>query len=92
MILGFILSMLACGSPPARPAETREVRLRVEGMACEACAQSIESALDRAPGVEDATVDFGATTAVVRFDGSRTGATELERVIDGLGFEASVLP
>ncbi|MBA2322344.1 MAG: heavy-metal-associated domain-containing protein [Deltaproteobacteria bacterium] len=74
------------------PADVRELRLRVDGMACDSCAQSIEQALDGATGVEDATVDFATSSAVVRFDTRRTDAATLERVVDGLGFEATVTP
>jgi Cu+-exporting ATPase len=82
--------LLACGEPPADPADVREVRLQVDGMACDSCAERIEKTLERATGVQDATVDFGTSSAVVRFDGSRTDEAALERVVDDLGFDASM--
>lgn len=92
MIPLVLILTLGCGAPPPAAADLREVRLEVKGMSCDSCAQSIEKALDGTAGVQDATVEFDTTSAVVRFDGSRTDPAKLERVIDDLGFEASVIP
>ena len=90
MSFALVLWMISCRTAPADPANVQELRLHVDGMACDSCAKTIEEALDGATGVEDATVDFATSTAVVRFDASRTDPAKLEHVVDELGFEASV--
>ncbi len=87
-----LVRLAACGTTPADPANIRELRLHVDGMACDSCARRIEKTLDGATGVEDATVDFATSTAIVRFDASRTDPVKLEHVVDELGFEAAVPP
>ena len=66
--------------------ETAEVILRVEGMSCQACAQSIERALRRTDGVADAHVNFATGSATVRYHPSRASVTDLIRAIEGAGY------
>lgn len=43
----------------------KKATLKLEGMSCASCAQSIEKALKRARGVEQAQVNFAAEKAYV---------------------------
>jgi len=63
--------------------------LRVEGMDCASCAAKIEERLARLPGVESATVYFGAAKAAVSHDPEQCSAEDIIRAIRGLGYKAS---
>ncbi|MDO4388978.1 MAG: heavy-metal-associated domain-containing protein [Eubacteriales bacterium] len=61
--------------------------IQMEELVCPMCAQKIETALRKAPGVISATVLYNASKAKVEFDETQTGLEELMRVITGLGYE-----
>ncbi len=48
--------------------------LRIKGMTCDGCAQTIRRGLGREPGVRTVSVDFKAGRARVRFDPEATDA------------------
>ena len=60
--------------------------IQLEELVCPMCAQKIETALKKAPGVIDASVLYNASKAKVEYDESLTDAAALERVITGLGY------
>jgi len=71
------------------PGETRVI-LNVEGMHCAACASRVEKALQKAPGVRDATVNFGAETATVHMAAADADVEELISAVEDAGYAASV--
>ena len=66
---------------------TQRVDLPVEGMTCAACANRIGRSLGKLHGVADADVNLATERAVVRFDPSVVGITELRAVIESLGYQ-----
>jgi Cu+-exporting ATPase len=67
---------------------TRELRIGVGGMSCASCVARVEQAIERQSGVESATVNLAAETAVVRFDQAET--PELIEAVRGAGYEPVV--
>jgi P-type Cu+ transporter len=67
------------------------VDLPVLGMHCAACAARIEKALNEAPGVSGAGVNFATARATVRYDPAVTGPEMLRDAVRGQGYDA-VLP
>lgn len=67
--------------------QVKPTTLAVSGMACGACARTIERVLSRVPGVEGATVDFDHGVAIV--NGS-AGARDLIGAVEAAGYGASV--
>ena len=57
-----------------------------EELVCPMCAQKIETALKKAPGVQSAAVLYNASKAKVEFDEAQTDLKTLEGVIEGLGY------
>ncbi len=53
---------------------------------CPMCAQKIETALQKAPGVKSATVLYNASKAKVEFDETQISLETLESIITGLGY------
>ena len=57
--------------------------IQMEELVCPMCAQKIETALQKAPGVVSASV---LCKAKVEFDETKTNVDELVKVITGLGY------
>ncbi len=60
--------------------------LMVQGMYCAACADTVESALQGRPGVEQAQVHAATRRLVVRWDPARTRMSELARAVGETGY------
>lgn len=60
--------------------------IQMEELVCPMCAQKIETALKKMPGVKAATVLYNASKAKVEFDETETSLEEMEKVITGLGY------
>ena len=60
--------------------------IQMEELVCPMCAQKIETALKKAPGVTDALVLYNASKAKVEFDESRITLDQLKEIITGLGY------
>ncbi|MCG6941661.1 MAG: heavy metal translocating P-type ATPase [Thiohalocapsa sp.] len=67
---------------------TKEVRIGVGGMTCASCVARVERAIARKPGVESASVNLAAETAVVRYD--EVELPELLEAVRGAGYDAVV--
>jgi Cd2+/Zn2+-exporting ATPase len=65
-------------------------RFRVEGMDCASCAQKIDRAARRVPGVSDVAVSVTAGTLAV-MHGPEADLAALARKIDGLGYKTAPL-
>jgi len=65
----------------------REVTIRVGGMVCATCVQTIEAALRALPGVISANVNLGNERAYVTFNQSLTSVEEMKRSIEDAGYQ-----
>ena len=70
------------------PKNVTTEKLRLSGMDCADCARSIESSLQQMRGVESAGVNFGASTAEVRYDPASVSREEMLKRISDLGYHA----
>src|SRR5688572_27764911 len=76
---------------PATPAgATGTVTIPVDGMTCAACSARVQRALQRAPGVADASVNLMLRNAVVSFDAAATSPDRLVDVIRDTGYGAEL--
>lgn len=60
--------------------------IQMEELVCPMCAQKIETALQKAPGVLSASVLYNASKAKVEFDETKITLDELKNIITGLGY------
>lgn len=67
---------------------TQELRIGVGGMSCASCVTRVERAIASQPGVEAATVNLAAQTAVVRFD--QADIPQLIETVRSVGYEPIV--
>ena len=77
-----------------RPAaETRLVRLSIEGMTCGGCAISARIVLERLEGVEKADVDYERRLATIRYDDRVVTPEQMVRALkQKLDYTAVVVP
>lgn len=85
------LAAALCLSPVAAVAAASEtVTLEVKTMTCPVCPITVRKALEKAPGVTDVKVDFGAKTATVTFDPDKADAGLLINATTQAGYPAVV--
>lgn len=69
-----------------KAAEPNKVILKIEGMTCASCAQTIEKALNRTEGVKDANVNVATEKATIEYDPNVLTVRQLEKVVSGTGY------
>lgn len=74
---------------PAAPAFAA-LSLPIGGMSCASCAAKIEKALQAAPGVASAAVNFAGETATVTYDAAQVAPEALAQVVTDLGYTVIV--
>ena len=66
----------------------RQTTFAVSGMSCATCALRIEKQLNKASGVNRATVNLATERATVEYDPDSIGFEQFEQMIRNLGYEA----
>ncbi|XXG52902.1 hypothetical protein AAC387_Pa03g1100 [Persea americana] len=66
-------------------------RLRIKGMACTSCSESIERALLMVDGVKKAVVGLAIEEAKIHFDPNTTDSHHLIQAIEDAGFQADLI-
>ncbi len=62
--------------------------LKLRGMSCASCANSIEDAIRSVPGVSACSVNFGAEQASVTYDSKKTDLEAIQDAVDAAGYSA----
>ncbi len=65
--------------------------LRLKGMACASCANSIETVIQNIDGVSQCNVNFGAEQATVEYDPKQTTLTAIQQAVTDAGYQAQPL-
>lgn len=69
--------------------EQNKVILKIEGMTCASCAQTIEKALNRTEGVKDANVNVATEKATIKYDPNVLTVRQLEKVVSDTGYSVA---
>ena len=77
-------------SAPPIDRQVERIDLPVTGMTCAACAARIERSLNKADGVEEASVNLATERATVRFNPDVTGVERIVETIRDAGYDAIV--
>lgn len=64
----------------------QKVTLKITGMTCATCVQTIEGALRRLEGVRSATVNLAQESAKVEYDPSKLAVNAIVKAIEGVGY------
>lgn len=65
----------------------REVMIPISGMTCASCANAVERAVKKLPGVHEASVNFATEKAMVSYDSSKTRISEIKDAISKAGYK-----
>ena len=63
--------------------------LKLKGMSCASCANSVETAIQQVPGVNSVQVNFAAEQASVEYDQRSTNLEAIQSAIADAGYEAN---
>src|SRR3712207_679253 len=63
--------------------------IRIEGMHCHKCEQSIRKTLEALPGVNEVEVDFASGQASVLFDRTAVSVSDLMESVNAAGYRAT---
>ena len=69
--------------------EIVEANLRVEGMHCDDCENSIAKGVTELAGIDSISANHEDSTAFVRFDSNKTNIAEISKVIEERGFHVA---
>jgi copper chaperone CopZ len=72
----------------SKPANDQLAIIRIDGMHCHNCEQTIRKAISAKPGVHEVEVDFNSKQASVLFDPSLVKIAELMAAVDEVGYSA----
>ncbi|KAH9022104.1 copper P-type ATPase CtaA [Lactarius deliciosus] len=79
--------------PLGKSSENAErCELRIEGMTCGACVESIEGMLRSQPGIYSVKVALLAERGIVEFDPQQWNADKVINEISDIGFDATLIP
>ncbi len=62
--------------------------LKIDGMTCMGCVNSVTRVLKGAPGVADARVTLEPAQAIVQYDAALTDPAQLKHAVEDAGFQA----
>jgi Cu+-exporting ATPase len=65
----------------------REVTIKIGGMVCATCVQTIEAALRALPGILSATVNLGTEKAYVIYNPSVSAVPDMKKAIEDAGYQ-----
>lgn len=79
-------------TPNPASSDPRSGRFPVQGMTCAACSSAVERALQRTPGVLDASVSLATEEASLQWDPDQMDAERLAQVVHRAGYALLVDP
>ncbi len=69
-------------------AETKTVKLDIEGMTCGSCAASVKTALGKLDGIRNVQISFEQKGGTVEFDAAKVSEARIVEVVSQAGFKA----
>lgn len=64
------------------------ITIKLRGMSCASCANSIEEAIRSVPGVSNSSVNFGAEQATITYDPRKTDIEKIQEAIKAAGYSS----
>jgi len=94
LIIALALSIVSCTSKQAPKEKVVqpvmvETKLRIEGMSCTNCEQSVAKGVNELAGIDSISANHLDSTAFVRFDSNTTNLAEISKAIEGRGYHVA---
>jgi copper chaperone CopZ len=67
----------------------QQVELKIKGMTCEACTETINLALSKVPGILEYKTDYKTGSSTVKFDNSKTGEQGIVNAVNETGYKVT---
>lgn len=67
------------------------LRFRIQGMHCSSCAMNIDDALEETDGIKQSTTNYARQETVLLYDPTKISAPDCIKLINTLGYEASLI-
>ncbi|HDZ16804.1 MAG TPA: heavy metal translocating P-type ATPase, partial [archaeon] len=68
--------------------DTSKIVIKIGGMTCASCVQTVEKALNKAEGITEAIVNLATEKATITFDASELNYDDIAEVINNTGYSA----
>jgi mercuric ion transport protein len=65
----------------------QQVKLKIKGMTCEACTETINLALSKVPGVLEYKTDYKTGSSNVKYDNSKTSEKDIVNAVNETGYK-----
>jgi mercuric ion binding protein len=85
-----LAALLICLPVSAFATTPQTTVLDVQNMTCSMCSITIHKALEKVPGVIEATVDYDHKTATVKYDADKTNPSALVTATTNAGFPSTL--
>ena len=69
-------------------ANIEKINLKLRGMSCASCANSIEAAISNVPGVESCSVNFGVERATIKYNSRQTCIADIQKAVKEAGYSS----
>lgn len=83
-----IQTVINAGYNAREKSEMKEITLPIGGMSCASCASTVEKALNKLEGVENASVNFATEKATVTYNPAELRLSEIKSAVAQAGYEA----
>lgn len=61
--------------------------IKIKGMTCMGCVNSVKTVLEKVPGINSAEVSLEQAQATIHYEPEKTGADQFKQAIEDAGFE-----
>jgi len=65
----------------------QSIQIKIIGMTCMGCVNSVETVLEKISGVNDVNVSLEKALAIIQYDAEKVSKDKLKQVIQDAGFE-----
>lgn len=65
----------------------QSIQIKINGMICMGCVNSVKTVLEKISGVNDADVSLEQALAIIQYDAEKTSTDQFKQAIQDAGFE-----
>jgi copper chaperone CopZ len=98
LIIATAIILTSCGGGGKKqvketPQQTAMIEVSINGMTCTGCENTIQTNLEKVPGIISVTASYTIGNAIVEYEPGKVDTLKIKEVVDGLGYTAvKVMP
>lgn len=70
---------------------TKKIQLKITGMHCTSCCLNIDGELEDTEGIKESNTSYAKAQTEVVFDSDKVKQEEIIKIIENVGYEASII-